>query len=53
MSDLITAADPQTYAIIGAAMEVHRQLGSGYLEPAYREALQIEFELRAFRMPQR
>lgn len=46
MSNLIATADPQTYAIIGAAMEVHRELGSGYLEPAYREALQIEFELR-------
>jgi GxxExxY protein len=46
MSDCLATADPQTYAIIGAAMEVHRQLGSGYLEPVYREALQIEFEVR-------
>lgn len=46
MTENVGVSDPRTYAIIGAAMEVHQQLGCGFLEPVYQEALAIEFSKR-------
>ncbi len=35
-----------TKEIISAAMEVHRHLGSGFLESVYEESMAVEFGLR-------
>lgn len=45
MSELIYK--DEAYAIVGAAMEVYNDLGPGFLEAVYQEALEIEFGLRA------
>jgi GxxExxY protein len=35
-----------SYLVVGAIIEVHRQLGPGLLEHLYQEALEVELELR-------
>ena len=41
-----------SYAIVGAAMEVHRVLGPGFLEAVYEAALAHELTLRGVRFEQ-
>ena len=36
----------EVYAVVGAAIEVHRVMGPGFLEPVYQEAMEIESKTR-------
>jgi len=36
----------ETFDIVGAAIQVHRFLGHGFLEPVYQESLELELNLR-------
>jgi GxxExxY protein len=43
---LVDPQDPQFFTIIDATMEIHRQLGHGFLTAVYKDAAVIEFSLR-------
>ena len=36
----------EVYTLIGAAMDVYNELGSGFLEPVYQEAFELELVTR-------
>jgi GxxExxY protein len=46
MRQLGDEVEQLAYAVIGAAIEVHRLLGPGFLEEVYHKALKVEFEMR-------
>jgi GxxExxY protein len=36
----------EVFVLVGAAIEVHKELGNGFLEPVYQESLEIELTLQ-------
>ncbi len=47
MADLIFKEE--SYKIVGACMEVHRELGMGFKEIVYKDALEIELKMLDFK----
>jgi GxxExxY protein len=46
MRELGEQVEQLAYRAIGAAIEVHRILGPGFLESVYQESLEVEFGMR-------
>ena len=44
LSTTVLPFQKEAYVIIGLCMEVHSQLGSGFLEVVYKDALEYEFQ---------
>jgi GxxExxY protein len=40
----------ESFKIIGACLEVHNELGSGFLEAVYQEALAVEFKSKIYHL---
>jgi GxxExxY protein len=47
---LMEERDPLTQAVIGAAIEVHREMGPGLLESVYQKCMEIELALRGLKV---
>lgn len=45
-TDVGNTSDSLTGMVVGAAIEVHRELGPGYVESTYEDTLAVEFTLR-------